>query len=76
MTLEQARALNVQAQEYDGIAEIKSNGDIIITRESHTTFRDMLGYELKTISIETAYEQAMELRAKFHEFARTHGVKI
>jgi hypothetical protein len=76
MTLERARGLNVQAQEYDGIKEIRPNGDIVITDESHATFRDMLSYDLKTIGVETAYEQAMELRAKFHEFARKHGVKV
>jgi hypothetical protein len=76
MTLAQARALNVEAQVYDGVQDIKDNGDVVITDESHETFRDMLGYELRTISVATAYEQAMELRAKFHEFARKHGVKI
>lgn len=76
MTMAQARALNVEAQAYDGVREIKNNGDVVITDESHATFRDMLGYDVTTISVETAYEQAMELRAKFHEFARKHGVKI
>ena len=76
MALEQARELNVKAQAYDGIKEIRKNGDIVVTDEAHSTFKEMLGIDTRLITIEDSYEQAIELRKKFHEFARKHGVNI
>jgi hypothetical protein len=76
MTLKQARDLNVKAQAYDGIKEIRKNGDIVVTDEAHATFKEMLGIDTRVITIEDSYEQGIELRKKFHEFARKHGVNI
>lgn len=76
MTLAQARDLNVKAQVYDGVQEVKSNGDIVVTEEAYATFKETLGVDCRVITVEDSYPQAMELRAKFHEFARRHGVKI
>lgn len=76
LTLEQARDINVKSQAYDGVNEIRANGDVIVTDEAYQTFKEMMGIDCSVITIETAYEQAMELKSKFHEFARKHGVKI
>jgi hypothetical protein len=76
MTLKQARELNVKAQAYDGIKKVRDNGDIVVTDEAYDTFKEMMGVNCRVIKIEDSYEQAMELRKKFHEFARQHGVKI
>ncbi len=76
MTLEQARSINLKAQVYDGIKEIRENGDIVVTDESYATFKEMLKVDSKVITIEDSFEQAIELKKKFHEFARTHGVTI
>jgi hypothetical protein len=76
VTLEQARAMNLEAQQRDGVQEIKENGDVVVTEEAHTTFKKELHVDCKVITVEDSFEQAMELRKKFHEFARKHGVKI
>jgi len=76
VTLEQARAMNLAGQEYDGVQEIKDNGDVVVTDEAYTTFKKELSVDCKVITVEHSFEQAMELRKKFHEFARKHGVKI
>ena len=76
MTLEQARELNLKAQQFDGIKEIKGNGDIHVTEEAHATFKEMLQIDCRVVTPENSFEQAMELRGKFHEFARKHGVNI
>jgi len=76
MTLEQARDLNIKAQVYDGIREVKANGDVVVTEEAYATFKETLGVDCRVITVEHSYEQAMELRTKFHEFARRHGVNI
>jgi hypothetical protein len=76
VTLEQARTMNLEAQQHDGVQEIKGNGDVVVTEEAHTTFKKELNVDCKVITIEDSFEQAMELRKKFHEFARKHGVKI
>jgi hypothetical protein len=76
MSLAQARELNVKAQVYDGVKEIRDNGDIVVTDEAYQTFKETLGVDCRAISVEHSYEQAIELRRKFHEFARKHGVNI
>ncbi len=76
LTLRQAREYNLEAQRHDGIEEIKANGDVVVTDESYDTFKEMLNMDCRVITIEDSYEQAMELRTKFHEFARKQGVKI
>ncbi len=74
MSVDQARALNVGAQRFDGIEEIRENGDVIFTPESQETFKEMLGLDHSHVSVNSALEQATELRKRFLEFARGHGV--
>ena len=76
MSLAQARELNLQAQKYDGIEEIRDNGDIVVTDEAHDTFKEMFAIDSRVIRVKDSYEQALELKRKFHEFARHHGVTI
>jgi hypothetical protein len=76
LTLKQAREFNLEAQQHDGIQEIKANGDVVVTDEAYNTFKEMLNIDCRVITIQDSYEQALELRKKFHEFARKHGVKI
>lgn len=76
MTAEQARDINLQAQQYDGIKEIRDNGDIALTEEAYVTFKEIMNVDCRAITIEGSFEQAMELRAKFHEFAKRNGVNL
>jgi hypothetical protein len=76
LTLRQAREFNLEGQQHDGVQEIKANGDVVMTDEAYNTFKEMLNIDCRLITIEDSYEQAMELRKKFHEFARKQGVKI
>jgi hypothetical protein len=76
MTCEDARALMVKAQEWDGIAEIRANGDVVLTDEAYTTFKQMLNVDQKVVTVEDSYAQARELRTKFEEFATKQGVVI
>jgi len=76
MSLAEARELNLKAQQYDGIEEIRDNGDIVITDEAHATFKEMLAIDARVITVKDSFEQALELKRKFHEFARHHGVAI
>lgn len=76
VSLKQARDINLKSQQYDGIKEILNNGDIVVTEEAYQTFKEMMGVDCRVVSIDTAFEQAMELKNKFYEFARKNGVKI
>ncbi len=76
MTVQEARGINLKAQQYDGIEEIRDNGDIVITEEAYWTFKEMMDVDCRVITLENAFEQAMELREKFHEFAKRHGADI
>jgi len=66
----------LEAQQYDGVLEIRENGDIVVTDEAYENFKQTLGIDCRTITIEDAYDQYQELRRKLNEFARKHGVKV
>jgi hypothetical protein len=76
MTLQLARELNLKAQQYDGIQEVRGNGDVAVTEEAYATFKEMLIVDSRVITLKDSCEQPIELRKKFHEFARKHGVNI
>ena len=76
MSLDQARSLMCQAQQWDGVQEIRDNGDVVFTDESYETFKEMLNVDCRFITVENSFEQAMELKKKFNEFAEYNGVKV
>jgi hypothetical protein len=76
MTLQEARELMLDAQQYDGIQEIKDNGDVLLTDEAYETFKEMFGVDCHAVTIDDSFEQARELRRKFEEFAESVGVVI
>jgi hypothetical protein len=76
LTVQQARSLMLEAQKFDGIEEIRANGDVVLTDEAYATFKEMLGVDCRVVTIEDAYPQARELRAKFEAFAAKHGVEV
>jgi hypothetical protein len=76
VSLSDARHLMTEAQQFDGIQEIRDNGDVVVTEEAYVNFKEMLQVDSKIITIEDAYDQARELRAKFEEFAVKNGVRV
>ena len=76
MTIEQARELNLTAQQYDGVKEIRDNGDVVVTEEAYEIFKAVLDINCRAITVEDSFEQARELKKKFHEFLRRYGVNI
>ncbi len=76
MTLQNARKLMLDAQQYDGVQEIKENGDIVLTEEAYETFKEMFGVDCRAITIDDSFDQARELRSKFEKFATSQGVVI
>ena len=76
MSLTDARALMLEAQQYDGIQEIRDNGDVVLTEEAYTTFKEILDVDCKVVTVEDSLEQARELRAKFEAFAAKYGVEV
>lgn len=76
MTVEQARALMVAAQEYDGTKSIEANGDIVVTDEVAAMYKEELGISWTRVTIKDSYDQAMELRKKFLEFLDRHGIPV
>ena len=76
MSLDEARQIMTEAQQFDGIQEIRENGDVVVTEEAYQNFKEMLGVDARVITIDGAYEQAGELRAKFEAFAAKNGVKV
>jgi hypothetical protein len=76
LSLDDARALMLDAQQYDGVQEIRDNGDVVLTEEAYQTFKEVLDVDCRVVTVEDSLEQARELRAKFEAFAAKHGVEV
>jgi hypothetical protein len=69
ISFEQALEVNRGANRFDGVEEIRDDGSIVITDESYTIMKELLGYDCKEMRIEDAAEWAKELRLKFEHWA-------
>lgn len=76
ITREQARALMLEAQQFDGIQYIADNGDVHVTEETAELYKHELKIDWSIITIKDSYEQALELRKKFIEFLERNGVTV
>lgn len=76
MTREEARAINLEAQQYDGIQEVAVNGDIVSTDEAYIRFTEVLGVDSKRVTLADSHEQAAELRHKFCAFLKDAWVVL
>jgi hypothetical protein len=76
ITKEEARKIMLEAQKWDGIEQIRDNGDVVLTEVAYQTFKEMLGIDCPVVTLEGSYEQAKELKFKFMEFARKNGVAV
>jgi len=76
LTLQEAIRINEEAQKYDGIEAIHDNGNVRFTEKSWSTMKEYLGYDCKEMSVDESEERSKELRDKFMDFAKKHGVNV
>lgn len=76
MTKEQARGLMLEAQKFDGISEIRDNGDVKYSPEAAAMLKEELLIDWDVVTVKDSFEQAKELRAKFLEFLARHNVTV
>jgi len=74
LTLGQAIDINTRSHRFDGIEQIEDDGTVVFRRESADTLRAVLGYSCDRLAPAEAGERAVELMARFREFAKRHGV--
>jgi hypothetical protein len=72
LNLEEAVRINEEAQKFDGIQEIKSDGTVVFTEKAVRIMREMLSYECEELKIEESEERAMELTALYKSFAERY----
>jgi hypothetical protein len=74
LTLERAVDINERSHRFDGIGRVEEDGSVVFCRESADTLRELLGYDCDRLAPGDAEGRAVELLARFREFARRHGV--
>jgi len=72
VTLEEAIKINEESNRLDGVDEIRSNGDIVITDKSVEIIKRMLGYDCKILKISESAERAKELAKLYKIFAEKY----
>lgn len=73
---EQARALMLEAQQFDGIMSIEDNGDVHLTDEVASLYKNEFKIDWSVVTVKDSFAQAGELRKKFLEFLERHGVNV
>ncbi len=76
LSLEQARALMLEAQQADGILKIEDNGDVHLTEETAKLYKEEFLIDWSVVTVKDCFDQAMELRKKFIEFLERNGVSV
>ncbi len=73
LSLAEAIKVNEEAQQFDGIQEIRDDGTVVFTEKAVRTMRKMLNYECKALKLEESEERAIELRTLYKKFARKYA---
>ena len=68
LTLEEAIKINEEAQKFDGIERIESDGTVVYTDKSVKIMREMVGYDCTHLRIDESESRARELRALYQSF--------
>jgi hypothetical protein len=68
MAREKAIEINEEAQKFDGIEKIESDGTAIITDKAANALKEMFGYYCKEIKLEECEERARELALAYERF--------
>jgi len=67
ITLEEAVAINVEAQRHDGIESIAEDGTVVFTEKSYGIMKDIMGYDCRKLSVQDVDEAAKELKKAFSQ---------
>jgi len=76
LSLEEARGLMLEAQQYDGIKAIDNKGGIVLTEEATAVLKGEFGVDWSVVTVTDSFEQAVELRRKFRDWLQENGVKV
>lgn len=76
LPLSEAIAINENSHRYDGIERIEEDGTVIFRAESADILREQLGFSCDRLKPAESQDRAKELIARFHEYARKHGVDL
>ncbi|UCD75776.1 MAG: saccharopine dehydrogenase NADP-binding domain-containing protein [Phycisphaerales bacterium] len=74
LSLEQAISINERSHRFDNIERIEDDGTAVFTADSVAAFREILGYDCDRLAPDESEDRAVELIARYREFARRHGV--
>ncbi len=75
VSLEEAVAINEQAQRYDGIERIEEDGTLVCTQQAVAAAREVFGYDCSRLPLDECEARSAELRAKFQELLAAHGAQ-
>jgi hypothetical protein len=69
LTLEQAIKINNDAQVFEGVESIESDGTVVITDKAVSIFKKLFDYDGKRYTVENCEAKAKELDTKFKKWA-------
>lgn len=72
ITLDEAISINSTAQQFDGIERIDQDGTVHFVERHMAIFKELLGYECRSMALSEVEERARELLAKYAAFAQKH----
>lgn len=76
ISMQQARKINEDAQLYDGIESIRTDGTVILTEKAHSIMNEYLNYDCKEFSLDDVEERSNELLICFNEFKKKYPREV
>jgi hypothetical protein len=76
LTLAEGVAINERAHRFDGIERVEPDGTAVIGEPAAAALRDTLGYDCRRLPPGDARPRAMELLARFREYAARFGIDV
>jgi len=73
---DEAVSINERSHLFDGIEQIGEDGAVVFTGDAAAAMRDAMGYDCRTLAPADISARAVELAARFREYATRHGVDI
>ena len=72
LTLEEAKAINEEAQKGDGIDKIEPDGTVVYTDTAYDIMKTLIGYDCKRLLPSESDERARELRDLYARFQQKY----
>jgi hypothetical protein len=76
LSLDEAISINERSHRFDGVERIEPDGTVVFVERGVALMREAIGYDCPRLRPDESEGRALELMARFSEYASRHGVDL